>query len=98
MVAADVLVYLGDLGALFAAVARVLVPGGLLALTVQSGTDRPFELGLDLRYAHSAAAIAAWARAAGLGVALLVEAWARQDRGAPVPGLVAVLEKPAARP
>jgi predicted TPR repeat methyltransferase len=98
VVAADVLVYLGDLGALFAAVARVLVPGGLFALTAQSGTDRPFELGLDLRYAHSPAAIAAWAKAAGMGVALLEEAWARQDRGAPVPGLVAVLEKPAARP
>ena len=106
ILAADVLVYLGDLAPLFRAVARVLEPGGLFGFTVQelapkappgaSGAveDVPaFALGEDLRYAHGEAGIGAWAAAAGLAVVRLERASTRLDAGVPVPGLVAILEK-----
>lgn len=95
VLAADVLVYLGDLGALFVRVARVLRASGRFAFTVQTaegGGD--FVLGPDLRYAHGADAVRRWAAAAGLAVRMLQEASTRTDAGRPVPGLLLVLEKP----
>ena len=95
ILAADVFIYLGDLDIVFRQAARILVPGGLFAFTVQS-QDGPaaFILNHDLRYAHSRAGIANWAAAAGLQLRHLDDAWARTDRGAPVPGMVAVIERP----
>ncbi|WP_448953898.1 class I SAM-dependent DNA methyltransferase [Labrys neptuniae] len=94
VLAADVFVYLGDLSAIFDAVARALAPGGVFAFTAQrQDGPAPFVLGHDMRYAHSLQAIESWAATAGLGIAALDQAWARVDRGMPVPGLVAVLER-----
>ncbi|MBP0577857.1 methyltransferase domain-containing protein [Labrys sp. LIt4] len=92
ILAADVFIYFGDLDAVFRQAARVLAPGGRFAFTVQS-QDGPaaFILNHDLRYAHSRQGIEGWAVAAGLQLRHLDDAWARTDRGAPVPGLVAVL-------
>jgi len=97
ILAADVFVYLGSLEAIFRQTARVLQPGGFFAFTAQrcEGPDA-FQLGEDGRYAHSHGGIAAWAGGAGLTVAGRNDEWARWDRGAPVPGMVAVLARPAA--
>ena len=93
ILAADVFVYIGDLGGIFADCARVLQPGGRIAFTLQRG-DQGVSLGADLRYAHGAGEIAALAQAAGLLVATSTEVSTRQDRGIDVPGLAFVLERP----
>jgi predicted TPR repeat methyltransferase len=98
LVAADVVVYLGDLRPLLGAAARVLRPGGLLAFTAERSETEPVLLGDSLRFAHSEAAIGAWAAAAGLVPRLAERSSKRRDRGEPVPGLVLVLEKPRPSP
>lgn len=95
VIAADVLVYMGNLAPLFAQVARVLRPGGLFAFTVQHHNGQGFVLGEDARFAHSAAYLRAVRHGAGLSTFLLEPASTRQDRGVEVPGLVAVFGKPA---
>lgn len=98
LVAADVVVYIGDLAPLLSGAARVLEPGGLFVLTGQT-TPAPlaeedrYALGQDLRFAHTPDGLHASAAEAGLSVASLVEVSIRHDAGHPVPGFVAVLEK-----
>ena len=94
VLAADVAPYLGPLEPVMRQVARVLAPGGLFALTAQSGPE-PISLGADLRFAHSAAYLAGAAKAAGLCLASLEPASIRRDRGLPVPGHVAVFARGA---
>lgn len=53
LVAADVLVYLGDLSALFRCAAAALRPGGLFCLSVEAGEGDGFTLLASQRYAHS---------------------------------------------
>ena len=93
LVAADVLVYVGDLASLFAAAAAALRPGGLLALSAQRSSGEPVALGSDLRYAHAPDYIVATGAAAGLTTVRLDPVSTRRDRGIDVPGLVAVLAK-----
>ena len=96
IVAADVLVYVGDLAPVFAAAAAALRPGGLFVLTTERAVaEGGFLLQESRRYAHGAAYLRATATAAGLSVALLEDCSARRDRGAPVPGLLAALRRPA---
>ncbi len=92
ILAADVLVYLGDIAPLFQATRQRLGPGGLFAFTVQAHAGQGFVLGEDARFAHSERYLRGTAEAAGLAVALLEPASIRQDRGRPVLGFVAVLE------
>lgn len=93
VVAADVLVYLGDLAPLFGEVARVLAAGGLFAFTVQSHPGEAAVLGDDLRYAHGETYLRHLAGRDGLAVILLEPVSTREDRGQPVPGLIAVLAR-----
>jgi predicted TPR repeat methyltransferase len=90
--AADVLVYIGDLAPVFAAVAAALPPDGLFAFTVQKGADS-ITLGEDLRYAHSPDQLRLWAAGNGFEVVALDDCATRLDRGRPVPGLVGLLRK-----
>ena len=90
ILAADVLVYVGDLAPVFREVARVLRPGGALAFTVQALARDGYRLGPDLRFAHAATYVAAALGAAGLVLASLEPQSTRQDGGVPVPGLVVV--------
>ncbi len=92
LVAADVLIYIGSLQPLFAAARRVLLPGGVWALTVEVAADgRPFELRSSLRYAHSPAYLHSCAAAAGLRVARAESAPLRLHEGQPLQGLVVLL-------
>ena len=91
--AADVLVYIGDLGPLFAASTRGLAPGGLFAATVQARQEEGYGLGADMRFHHSARYLRDTAAAAGLEVRHLAEAVTRTDAGRDVPGLVVVLAR-----
>jgi predicted TPR repeat methyltransferase len=91
--AADVFVYLGELGPAFVQSARVLEPGGLFAFTVQSHGGHGVVVGADRRFAHAEE----WLRerlARARLVPLRVEAAStRQDRGVAVPGLLVVATK-----
>jgi predicted TPR repeat methyltransferase len=91
VLAADVAVYIGDLGPLFAAARGVLRPGGLFALTAEAQDEEGWRLGDHHRYLHSAGYLAATAAVAGFTVAEVEAAWARRENGTPLPGWVAVL-------
>lgn len=92
VVAADVLVYLGDLAPVMQAARTALKPGGSFAFTVEKAEDAAsYMLGAKHRYAHAAAYVADTAQAAGFTVALLEDAVTRRDGGRDVPGLVVVL-------
>lgn len=79
--AADVLVYVGDLG--------------LFAFTVQRAFgDTDVTVGADRRFAHSLGHVRRRAEEAGFAVATCAEGSTRHDAGKDVPGLVAVLTRP----
>jgi predicted TPR repeat methyltransferase len=92
-VAADVMIYVGELAGVFRDVARLLEPGGLFAFTVELPTNEGQELQLlpSLRYAHSEAYVRRLAADAGLQVDALRAALIRHEQGAPVPGLYVTL-------
>jgi predicted TPR repeat methyltransferase len=92
LLAADVLVYIGDLEPIFSAAARVLSAKGLFAFTVQSGDDG-FKLGPDLRFAHAPAYIAKITAKSGLRIIKMDSAVTRQDGGHDVEGLVVIAER-----
>jgi predicted TPR repeat methyltransferase len=91
MLAADVLVYCGDLAPLFKAVARKST--GLFAFTVQRTEAGTFSLGPEQRFSHSRAYISDLAAEVGFTVLTLEDAVTRQEKGADVPGLVVVLSR-----
>lgn len=90
-VAADVLVYLGGLDAVFAGVRRVLTDGGLFLFTVERGEGAPFALGPKRRWRHSEDYVRALADAQGFDVAGLIACTPRFEAGEPIDGLAAVL-------
>lgn len=92
LLAADVLVYIGDLAPVAAAAAHVLCQGGLFAFTVQRGDDG-FQLGADLRFAHAPSYIEGAMTESGLKIVKMSEAVTRQDAGHDVPGLVVVAKR-----
>ncbi|HSV29503.1 MAG TPA: methyltransferase domain-containing protein, partial [Candidatus Omnitrophota bacterium] len=92
VVAADVLVYLGDLEPVMRAARKALAPGGAFAFTVERCDDvETYVLGAKSRYAHAEGYVRKVAEQAGFTVALLEQAVTRRDAGADVPGLVAVV-------
>jgi predicted TPR repeat methyltransferase len=91
--AADVFVYIGDLAPVFAAVARVLEPGGLFAFTAQSQDRDGYRVGEDMRFSHGEAYLRACAAQSGFATLELAPAVTRKDRGADVPGWAAILRK-----
>jgi predicted TPR repeat methyltransferase len=93
VVAADVFVYIGDLAPVLAAISRVLEPGGLLAFTAQQWSGESFQLGEDLRFSHGEPYLRARAAKTGFAIVELKPATTRKDRGADVPGWVAILLK-----
>ena len=95
VIAADVLVYLGDLAPLFAAALQALRPGGVLAATVEAADGAEPALKPTRRFGHPADYLRRTAAAAGLTVALLEPASTRTEKGEPVAGNVMVLIKDA---
>jgi predicted TPR repeat methyltransferase len=93
VLAADAMVYVGDLAAVLAEVQRVLSPGGLLAFTVEAHDGCGFIMGERLRWAHSVGYIRDAIAAAGLALAHIEEASPRSEEQLPVKGLVVVAAK-----
>nr|WP_106409170.1 methyltransferase domain-containing protein [Pseudoroseomonas deserti] len=91
--AADVLNYLGALDGALAAMVRALRPGGIAAFSLELGEAAPFALGEGLRYRHAPAAIAGLCAAAGLAPLAERRTVLREERGAPVEGLLLLLRR-----
>jgi len=89
LLAADVLVYLGDLLPVMAAAATCLRPGGLFAFTCERA-DQPdgFLLHEGRRFAHAQAHVREALVRAGFTILTLRHHSTRTDRGQPVPGLI----------
>ena len=91
ILAADTLVYLGDLAPLFAAARRRLMPDGYFLFTVEAAEQGDFLLGPKRRWQHGETYLRSIAQAAGFRVAGLVTATPRQEANRPVPGLAVAL-------
>jgi predicted TPR repeat methyltransferase len=91
VVAADVLVYFGELAPLFGQVRRTLVPGGWFCFSVEASMDAGFALRPSNRYAHSLDYVRRLASAAGFTVCAEETADLRTENGAPVAGYLLVL-------
>jgi predicted TPR repeat methyltransferase len=91
ILAADTLVYLGDLAKLFGAVVGCLSPDGHFLFTTEAKDGEGFELGPKRRWRHGEAYIRDQAGRAGLSVAGLVAASPRTEANLPVPGFAVAL-------
>jgi predicted TPR repeat methyltransferase len=91
LIAADTLIYFGDLGALAQAVAKALGAGGRLIVTIEDLADdgsRGYELRTSGRYAHSLRYLRETFEAAGLGMEAETTIVIREENLEPVPGRV----------
>jgi predicted TPR repeat methyltransferase len=93
IVAADSLVYIGDLAPLFGAAAIALASGGLFAFSIETGEGDGFELEPTMRFAHSRSYVEAAAREAGIQPLLIRSASTRREAGSDAPGLICVFER-----
>ncbi|MEJ1969262.1 MAG: methyltransferase domain-containing protein [Rhizomicrobium sp.] len=94
ILAADTLVYLGDLRATFAGASCRLKRRGYFLFTVERSDAAPFELGPKRRWRHSEAYIRGLAEISGLDVVGLVACAPRTEANAPVDGFAVALFKP----
>jgi predicted TPR repeat methyltransferase len=95
ILAADTLVYLGDLANTFAGAFQRLAPDGYFLFTVERNDGEGFALGPKRRWRHSEAYLRTEAAKAGLDVAGLVAASPRREANQPVEGFAVALSRPA---
>ncbi len=93
VVAADSLVYIGDLAPLFAAAATALTANGLIAFSVETWQGDGLSLGASMRFVHSRAYVEATAREVGLSPLLVRSASTRREAGRDAPGLICAFER-----
>lgn len=90
--AADSFIYFGDLGALFAAAAKALAPGGVFAFSVETTTKADYVLLPSARFAHSLDYIAALAKRAFV-IESETDTTIRMEANKPVPGALVILRR-----
>lgn len=93
ILAADTLVYLGDLSKVFAGVAKHLAPGGHFLFTAERSEAADFELGPKRRWRHSERYLRELVGRAGLDVTGLLACHPRTEAGVPVEGLAVAAKK-----
>lgn len=93
VVAADVFVYMASLDDVFRETHRVLRREGLFAFTVQAYEGEDYALGEDARYAHGERYLHKLAASNAFTTVILEPVSTREDRGVPVPGFLAVLQR-----
>ena len=98
VLAADVLIYFGGLDRVFPLVRAAMQPNGLFMFSVEeldagAAPERGWRLGCQGRYAHSEAYVRAVATATGFRLLTVRRESVRHEAGAPVPGLLVVLER-----
>lgn len=97
-VCADTLCYFGVLDDVLRGFARVLLPSGLLAFTVEKSPDGdagPYRLQYNGRYSHTERYVRDALTAAGLHILAVAPETLRLELGEPVAGLLAVAERSA---
>jgi predicted TPR repeat methyltransferase len=92
ILAADTLVYLGELTSVFRAAHGRLSPDGLFLFTVEQAA-KGFELGPKRRWRHSETYLRDLAHDSGFMVAGFVAATPRHEAGQPVPGFAVALTR-----
>lgn len=92
LLAADTLVYLGDLTQIFAVAAGSLRAGGFFLFTVESKAGEGFELGPKRRWRHGESYLRHEAAHAGFAVAGLVACAPRAEAGQKVEGFAVALQ------
>lgn len=95
VVAADVLVYFGDLVAVFSAVHGVLSDGGYFIFSVEKGDTEGFRLRSTGRYQHHPSYVQGVADGIAFETSLCAEAVLREQDGRPVTAAVFVLRRSA---
>jgi predicted TPR repeat methyltransferase len=101
VIAADVFIYVGDLSPVFAALTRVLSPGGVFCFSVErpegpaeSGQEHEgFVLRPSLRYAHSQAYVTGLAQQHGYELLALHDGTVRHDQNQAISGLFVWLQR-----
>ncbi len=93
VLAADTVVYLGDLTPLLPHVADRLSPYGIFLFTVESKGGDGFELGPKRRWRHSESYLREAATHAGLGISGIVQCSPRMEAGVPVSALAVALTR-----
>jgi predicted TPR repeat methyltransferase len=93
ILAADTVVYLGDLEKLFAGVATRLSENGMFLFTAEKKENDGFELGPKRRWRHSETYLRDVAAHAGLNVSGLITCSPRMEAGVPVDGLAVALSR-----
>jgi len=98
VLAADVFIYFGALDRVFPLVRAAMQPHGLFMFSVEelensAEAGHGWRLGCQGRYAHTETYVRELATASGFHVRELRREAVRHDGGAPVPGLLAVLER-----
>jgi len=91
ILAADTIVYLGDLAALLSDVAARLEPDGMFLFTAEKKDGGGFELGPKRRWRHSESYLREAAAHASLEICGLMECSPRMEAGMPVDGLAIAL-------
>ena len=96
IVCADVVVYIGDLSPLFAALRQTLARDGVFCFSAELAADEGdgFRLLPSLRYAHSERYLRALALQHGFTVVRLLRAPIREDQQQPIDGLYCYLSRP----
>ncbi|MBV9063224.1 MAG: methyltransferase domain-containing protein [Alphaproteobacteria bacterium] len=93
IVAADTLVYLGDIRKVLTSACEALSSGGVFLFTVEKDAVDRFSLGPKRRWRHSEAYLRGEAQRQGLDVAALIECSPRTEAGMAVEGFAVALRK-----
>ena len=96
ILAADTMIYLGDLAPAFFGVAKRLEPEGFYIFAVESAAAGDWQQTPANRFRHSTAYLEAEAERAGLVFVDTMECTLRNEAGTPVAGLAVALQKPRA--
>jgi predicted TPR repeat methyltransferase len=94
ILAADTIIYIGDLGQTFAGVLRRLTPGGFFVFTCERKDGGHWEQTEANRFRHSEAYLREEARRAGFEFAEFTQCELRNESSKPVAGFAAALRKP----
>jgi predicted TPR repeat methyltransferase len=96
ILAADTMIYFGDLAPTLADVFKRLIAGGFYLFAVERAEGHGWEQTEAKRFRHSEAYLRDAAAQAGLTFAALMPCVLRREKGEPVPGLTVALQKPPA--
>jgi len=94
ILAADSLIYIGDLSTVFAGVSKRLEQGGFYLFAVESMDQGGWEQTTKNRFCHSESYLRAQAQRAGLDFVELMECTLRSEHSEPVNGFAVALRKP----